>query len=75
MHYVEGFETGYPFYLDIEGAREANIASFVGRLVCVSYWYRYAESGGWELVFLYKVPVDAGNVCTAVDKGTRVDGF
>ena len=72
---MEGFETGYPFYLDIEGAREATIASFVGHLVCVSYWYRYAESGGRELVFLYEVPVDAGNVCTAVNEGMRVDGF
>ena len=75
MHYVEGFETGYSFYLDIEGAREANIASFVGRLVCISYWYRYAESDGQESVFLYEVPVDAGNICTAVDEDTRVDGF
>ena len=72
---MEGFETGYPFYLDIEGAREANIASFVGHLVCVLYWYGYAESGGQESVFLYKVPVDAGNVCTAVNEGMRVDGF
>ena len=72
---MEGFKTGYPFYLDIEGAREANIASFVGHLVCVSYRYGYAELGGRELVFLYEVPVDAGNVCTAVDEGTRVDGF
>ena len=72
---MEGFEAGYLFHLDIEGAREANIASFVGHLVCVSYWYRYAESGGRELVFLYEVPVDAGNVCTAVNEGMRVDGF
>ena len=75
MHYVEGFETGYPFYLDIEGAREANIASFVGHLVCISYRYGYTESGGRESVFLYEVPVDAGNICTAVNEGMRVNGF
>ena len=72
---MEGFKTGYPFYLNIEGAREVNIASFVGHLVCILYWYGYVESDGQESVFLYEVPVDAGNVCTAVDEGMRVDGF
>ena len=75
VHYVKGFEVGYSFYLDVEGAKEMDVASFIGHLVCISYWYGYVESSSREMVFLYKVPVDAGDVCTTVNEGMRINGF
>ena len=58
-----------------KGAGEADGSGLVVRLIDVSDRNGVLETGGGDLVLSHKVPVDAGDVCTAVNKGTGVNGF
>lgn len=72
---MEGDFLSNSFNVKEEGGGEENLSIFVGRLV-----YVVDDDGGFEsvsgkLVFSYESPVNAGDFCTAINKGMGVDSF
>ena len=64
-----------PFYVDEEVTRKSDISILVWKCICISGMDWFGKLHGREFVFMDKLPVNAGYVCSAVNEGSGVNGF
>ena len=66
---------GYPSDIKEQGSGEPDYSFGVDRVVHVPGLDRGFQALGRDSLFSDKPPVDAGDTCSAVDKGSGVNGF
>ena len=75
VHDVEGGSTGYSSNIEEQGGGESDYPFGVDRVVCVPGLDRGFQALGRDSLFPDKSPVNAGNACPAINKGSGVNGF
>ena len=66
---------GDPFTIEEEGGGEVDYSLAVDGVIGVSGIDWFFQLGSGEGVFPDKLPIEAGNAGTTVNKGVGVDGF
>ena len=66
---------GYSSNIEEQGGSEPDYSFRVNRVVCVLGLDRGFQALGGDSLFPDKPPVDTGDACSAVDKGTSFNGF
>ena len=64
-----------PFDIKEEGGGEADYSFAINGVIGVSGIDWFFQLGSGEGMFPDKAPIEAGDACAAVNKGTGVDGF
>ena len=62
-------------YVDEEVIGKSNISIVVWWGICISGINQFGKLHGGEFVFMDKLPVNAGYVCSTIDKSPGVNGF
>ena len=75
VHNIEGGTAGYSSDVEEEGGGELDYFFRVDGVVRVSGLNRGFQALGGNSLFPDKPPVDAGDACPTVDKGSSFNGF
>ena len=72
---MEGDFPSDPFDVEEEGGGEADYTFAINGVIGVSEVDWFFQSGSGKGMSPYKPPIEAGDACATINKGTGVDSF